>query len=195
MAKFFSEKDFEEAADKLEVETAVIKAVHEVETEGRSGFLSNGKPVILFEGHIFWKQLKDRGIDPQQFREGNETILYPSWTKEHYLGGAAEYDRLEQAKAIQEESALCSASWGMFQIMGFNYKTCDFDTVQDFVEAQEHSQGRQFMAFINFIADTPGHTALKRLDWRGFARYYNGPGYEKNKYHTKLEKAYQRFAA
>ncbi|HYH56921.1 MAG TPA: peptidoglycan-binding protein, partial [Anseongella sp.] len=78
--RFVSEKDFQKAAEALEVEAALIKAVQEVETGGRRGFLTNGKPVILFEGHIFWKELKIRGFDPAALRSGNEDILYPQWT-------------------------------------------------------------------------------------------------------------------
>ena len=59
-----TEDDFRKAAALLDVELAALKAVEEVETTGRGGFLPSGKPRILFEGHIFWKQLKKRGINP-----------------------------------------------------------------------------------------------------------------------------------
>ncbi len=36
--------------------------------------------------------------------------------------------------------------------------------------------------------------ALQRRDWPAFARAYNGPGYRKNRYDTKLAKAYAEFA-
>nr|WP_302421955.1 N-acetylmuramidase domain-containing protein [Bacteroides intestinalis] len=29
------------------------------------------KPAILFEGHIFWSQLKKRGINPAEYVAGN----------------------------------------------------------------------------------------------------------------------------
>jgi len=37
--------------------------------------------------------------------------------------------------------------------------------------------------------------ALRKKDWATFARRYNGPGYAKNSYDTKLKSAYDRFAA
>ena len=46
------------------------------------------------------------------------------WTKSHYEGGMGEYERLKKALAIHEKAAACSASWGLFQIMGFNYAAC-----------------------------------------------------------------------
>lgn len=191
--KFVSEKDFKDAALALNVDPAVIKAVQEVETGGRRGFLTNGKPVILFEGHVFWRELKKRGMNPGELDDGNGDILYPEWTKKHYRGGEGEYDRLNRAKAIHEEAALCSASWGMFQIMGFNYALCGFESVADFAKAQHHSEGRQLMSFVNFIMNGSCLKPLKKLDWQGFAKCYNGPGYAANKYHVKLEKAYNRY--
>lgn len=73
-----TESDYKRVAALLEVETAVVKAVAEVESGGRGGFLSDGRPVILFEGHIFWQQLKHRNMDPQIYMSGNEDIVYPN---------------------------------------------------------------------------------------------------------------------
>ena len=43
--------------------------------------------------------------------------------------------------------------------------------------------------------DKPERRAtLRRKDWTGFARGYNGPGYEANRYHEKLASAHARFA-
>jgi len=55
-----------------------------------------GRPVILFEGHIFWRELKKQGLDPEKYVAGNENILYPKWEKGHYYGGIREYERLER---------------------------------------------------------------------------------------------------
>ena len=30
-------------------------------------------------------------------------------------------------------------------------------------------------------------------DWRNFASLYNGPGYKQNKYHIKMQEAYEKF--
>jgi hypothetical protein len=35
---------------------------------------------------------------------------------------------------------------------------------------------------------------LRRNDWAGFARGYNGPGYADNRYDTKLASAYSNFS-
>ncbi|MBL4709148.1 MAG: DUF3380 domain-containing protein [Flavobacteriales bacterium] len=97
-------------------------------------FLSDKRPKILFEGHVFWRQLKALGIDPNEYVMGNEDILYLKWTREHYKGRAKEYNRLNRAKEIHDKAALASASWGTFQIMGFNYGACGFSNVKSYVK-------------------------------------------------------------
>ena len=57
--KFLSEKDLQDFATKFNLELAAVKAVNEIESSGK-GFLIDGRPRILFEGHIFWKQLKNK---------------------------------------------------------------------------------------------------------------------------------------
>ena len=172
------------------VEPAAIKAVVKVESGG-AGFYSNGDPKILFEGHIFWQQLKEVGINPVGLQAANEDIIYQKWTKSHYTGQAiGEYDRLARAKAINEEAALKSASWGMFQIMGFNAGVSGFDQVTDFVSSMSESEERQLDAFFAFLHHENIFKYLKNKDWAGFARRYNGSQFKKNQYDSKLQVAF-----
>lgn len=188
-----SEGDFTLVARLLDVETAALKAVKEVETGGRGGFFAPGKPAILFEGHIFWNQLKKHGIDPVQHLEGNENILYPKWEKGHYKGGLGEYERLEKARIIHHEAADASASWGMFQVMGFNYAACDEKSVSSFVQAMTESEQRQLILAGRFIKKSGMLPALQTRNWAEFAKRYNGPAYAQNKYDEKLAAAYQKY--
>lgn len=190
-----SNVDFEFVASLLDVEPAALKAVQEVETGGRGGFFAPGKPAILFEGHIFWNQLKKHGINPESHVAGNENILYPRWERKHYLGGLREYERLEQARKINKEAADASASWGMFQLMGFNYAACGEKSVESFVNAMIASEFNQLLLAGRFIKQTkPMHTALMNKDWATFAKYYNGPAYAQNKYDEKLAMAYKKYS-
>ena len=137
MALSFS--DIKNAAALIGVDPCAVKAVVEVESGG-SGFLPDGRPKILFEGHVFWKELQKRGIDPSPIAPKHPSVIYPKWDKSQYRGGSAEYERLNIAALVNKDAALCSASWGLFQIMGFNYRACGFDTVQAFVDAQKESE-------------------------------------------------------
>lgn len=188
-----SSMDFEAASKTLRVEIAAIKAVHEVESGGRNGFLKDGRPIILFEGHIFWNQLRKRGINPEIYQNNNSDILFPKWNRNSYKGGAAEYERLKKAMIIHKEAALCSASWGMFQIMGFNYQLCGYKSVAEYVEAIRENQNNHLMSFVNFLKNTNLSVYLQRLDWEAFASKYNGPGYKQNQYDNKLLIAYNKY--
>jgi hypothetical protein len=189
------EEDFVKSAEALNVEVATVKAVQEVETGGRGGFFAPDRPSILFEGHIFWSQLKKKGVNPEDYLEGNEDILYPKWTKEHYCGGIKEYDRLEKAMMIDEEAAISSASWGLFQIMGFNHKVCGCEDVKEFVERMKENEGSQLALFTAFVQSNKLDDFLREKDWAGFAKRYNGPAYAENRYDEKLKNAYEKHKA
>lgn len=179
-------------AERLKIDPAAMRAVIEVESSG-GGFLPDGRPKILFEGHIFWSLLEGKGMKPRKLCKGNQDILYPRWTKKHYKGGAAEHDRLERAKRIHEEAALSSASWGMFQVMGFNYYVTDYKNVEDFAAAQYISELEHLKAFVGFVKSKKLLPHLRKRDWAKFAKGYNGRSYKKNKYDEKLEAAYRKF--
>lgn len=189
------DEDFTQVAELLGCEPAALKAVQQVETGGRGGFFSPGRPAILFEGHIFWTQLKKRGSNPEDYVKGNENILYPKWEKGHYKGGIGEYDRLEQARKINREAADASASWGMFQIMGFNYAACGEERIESFVRSMCESEFKQLLLTANFIKkNSQMLQALQARDWAVFAKCYNGPAYAQNRYDVKLEAAYQKYS-
>jgi peptidoglycan hydrolase-like protein with peptidoglycan-binding domain len=92
--KHLSDADLVQAADTLGVPVACVRAVNEVESRG-SGFLTDGRPAILFERHIFWKRLQARGIDPAPIAAKYPNLL--SQTPGGYQGNAAEYARLASA--------------------------------------------------------------------------------------------------
>lgn len=189
--KNLTEKDYKDAAQMLNCEVAAIKAVAEVEASG-DGFLDDGSPKILFEGHFFWRELKAKKIDPSMHRRGNEDILYPTWER-HYKGGKAEYSRLEKATKIDEEAALRSASWGTFQILGKWAEDLGYDDVFDFVYSIRSGARENLMAFVAFVKFHKLDDNLRDLDWEGFAKGYNGSDYKENKYDAKMAAAYKKY--
>lgn len=182
--------DIKAVAEKLNVLPCAVRAVVEVESGG-SGFLRDGRVKILFEGHVFWRELKKRGIDPAGLAEEHPGILYPTWDRTRYRGGAGEWDRMAEAIGLHEEAALCSASWGLFQIMGHNFQECGFETVHEYVVGMQTVQG-QLAAFAAYLKARDLVRHLADLDWAAFARKYNGPGYAANRYDVKLRAAFER---
>jgi hypothetical protein len=177
-----TEQDFQDAADQLGCEVAAIKAVCQVEAP-RGGFLPSGEPTILFERHKFSK-FTGRKFDMSHSHISNRK---PGG----YKGGQAEHDRLAEAVALDRDAALRSASWGKFQIMGFNHEIVGFDSIQKFVNAMYKSEREHLMAFVLYVLNTGLAPALRRRDWPTFAEGYNGPGYAG--YDTKMAAAYTRF--
>lgn len=186
-----TQKAFEDSAALLGVGPAVIKAVAEVESSG-DGFLASGHPKILFEPHVFWQELKKRGKDPHTIT-GASDILYEKWTTGKYGKTSAQPERLKRAIAINKDAALSSASWGRFQIMGYNWAASGFATLDAFIAAMHIDEDQHLFAFINFVKSKNLVDELQRKDWTGFAKIYNGSGYKANKYDEKLAAAYQKF--
>jgi hypothetical protein len=187
--KALTDEQIKAAAEAAGLEYAALKAVAVVEASG-AGFLPDGRPKILFEGHIFWRQLSARGIDPVKFVFEFGNILHPDWDKSQYKGGAAEHQRLQRAAAINADAAHCSASWGLFQVMGFNWKLCGFVSLNDFLNAMRRDEAGHLEAALGYIKASGLIPALKSLDWPAFAKGYNGPGYAANQYDVKLARAY-----
>ncbi|MGB0845843.1 MAG: N-acetylmuramidase domain-containing protein [Thiolinea sp.] len=196
--RFLSEEDLVQAAQQLNIEVAAIKAVNEVESRGE-GFL-NGQPVILFERHVFWRRLEAFGIDPKPLQAGNEDIL--STKTGGYRGGIAEHNRLARAQIIHPRAALESASWGLFQIMGYHWKNLKYADINEFVTKAKHNEAEHLEAFTRylkwsrgdrFLRLKRGEDSLSLSNFEKFAKNYNGPMYWKNQYHTKMMKAYRRY--
>lgn len=187
-------KEFELSSISLNCEVPAIQAVAEVESRG-GGFIG-GQPKILFEGHVFWRRLKAYGLDPNKLRTNeSRDILYPKWTRRWYLGGVKEHYRLQEAVAIHREAALESASWGMFQIMGYHWRHLGYNSLQHFVNDMYESEAKHLEAFVRFIkADSVLLRAIREKDWARFARRYNGAGYLVNRYHIKMANAYKKYA-
>jgi hypothetical protein len=179
-------KDFENAGSKIGVEPAKIRAVDEIESLG-SGFLENGEPKILFEAHWFHK------LTDGEYTEDHSNISSRRWDRSLYEGGQAEHDRLQKAVKLDREAALQSASWGRYQIMGFNWDKCGYESLQKFINAMYRSEADHLDAFVEFIKSEDIVDELRESDWHGFARVYNGPGYKKNHYAERMKESYEKF--
>lgn len=194
MTKALTMEDFARAADALGCDVAAVRAVCEVEAPN-GGFVEDGtgRPVVLFEGHKF------HALTGGRFSEAHPAISFRRWDRRKYATGSnqtarqrGEWDRLAQAVALDRDAALQSASWGRFQIMGFNHEAAGHLTVQSFVNAMYQSEGAQLDAFVGFVRANGLAPALRTHDWRTFARKYNGSAYAANRYDAKLAQAYTK---
>ena len=165
-----------------------IRAVVEVETAG-GGFDAKGRLKMLFEPHVFWREL---GETKRPLAE-TQGLAYRKWGARPYP--ADSYPRLALAITIDRRAALRSASWGMGQIMGFNAKLAGFVDEVAMIEAFAADEENQLRGMVNFILTEHLDDELRRHDWAGFARGYNGPGAATNHYPEKLAAAFAKWRA
>lgn len=181
--KNITEENIKQIALELGCEPEVIKAVAQVESAGEA-FDEEGKPVILFEAHLFSKLTKGK------YDLSHPKLSSPSWNKSLYTKD--EYTRLNQAMVLDDNAALKSCSWGKFQILGLNHAVCGFKTVKQFVQAMNKSELEHLKAFASFIKGNNLAKYLMMKDFANFASRYNGPGYRANKYDIKMRSAYNK---
>lgn len=198
IAKYLQSHDYVAAAQEIGILTSTVRTVCTVETSG-SGFLPDGRCIILFERHIFLQQLLKAGIQQAQINTwiagGNGDII--NSTPGGYAGGAGEYGRFNRAFALNPQAAMGACSWGLFQIMGFHYDWAGYASVDAFVTDMRASEDKQLEAFIGFVKNTSGGQMLKLLknkDWLNFARQYNGVNEANSNppYHTRLANAFNQ---
>lgn len=169
----------------LGVSIAEIMTIIDVETCG-VGFLPDARPVILFERHIFSRRTGGKHDDKFSDISSPKAGGYGGY-------GAPQYDRLYRAMALDEQMALMSASWGLGQIMGFNYESAGYASVESMVHAFCDSEDEQLLAVARFIQKAGLAKPLQNHDWKYFASKYNGPAYDKNNYDTRLAQSYNRW--
>jgi hypothetical protein len=183
-----TELDYQIAAHELSTGVAEIRTVAHVESKG-AGFLPDGQHVtILLERHIFSRETKGR------FDKAHPDISNPI-PGGYGAAGLNQWKRFNKAFALDPQAAMKSASWGKWQIMGFNHKACGFETVGEFVDAMKSGEPAQLAAFVSFIkSNRKLLKALQGRRWAAFASIYNGPNYQINAYDTKLAAAYKKFS-
>lgn len=180
--------DFEEVAARLNCEWEAVAAVAEVESGPMGGFAQDGRPIILFERHLFSRKTN------RQYDQSHPTISnsspggYPRTQNERWA-------QLAEAYALDPEAALQSASYGRFQVLGQNYPNLSMPNAHAYVTKLSRSEKDQLEAFEGFVRANGLADELQRKDWVGFASRYNGPGYAANQYDQKMAAAYERLKA
>src|SRR4030088_1114710 len=113
-----TDNGFRDILQSAGLEAAEIWSVLSVETSG-CGYLRDRRPKILFERHVF-SRLTDHRFDEDDPDISQRTAggYGPS--------GANQFDRLNAAIQCDRSAALQSASWGLGQLMGENFRPAGF---------------------------------------------------------------------
>ncbi|QXV73585.1 putative endolysin protein [Rhizobium phage RHph_X2_30] len=186
-AKRLEDMDIPRIASKIGVGEDELHAFMDVETAG-GGFDAQGRPKMLFEPHVFYRNLTGAKRDAA-VKAG---LAYPKWGQRVYPKDS--YPRLVKAMAIDETAALKSASWGLGQVLGENHEMAGYKTVQDMVRTFMTDEEWHLSAMVDYLISAKLADDLRRHDWTAVARGYNGPGYAKNAYHTKMAAAFKKWS-
>ncbi|MCM7723776.1 N-acetylmuramidase family protein [Enterobacter roggenkampii] len=187
-----TEQDFTEAWENLNrrVELNIIKAFSIVESGGRSGFNALNLPIIAYEGHIFRKYTKRKYDQTHPFLSYKYVKKAgPEWQKNN-IDQLSAWNTLAKAYALDAEAAIKSCSWGMFQIMGFNYESCGYKDLGTFLKDMKSNAGKQLNAFLHLCNKNSSLlSAMVNKDFYNMAFNYNGSDF--GDYDVKIRRTYE----
>ncbi len=163
-----------------------IHAVMDVEASG-SGFDAQGRVKALYEPHKAYA-LSSGAVRAQLVSAG---LAYPKWGERPYPKDS--YPRILLAMAIDETVALNATSWGLGQVMGFNHAAAGYPSARAMVEAFAEDEEVHLEAMIRFIIANGLDDEIRRHDWKGLARGYNGSG-QVEAYGARLATAFAKWA-
>lgn len=187
-AKRLDDTDIPKIGAEIGVGEDELHAFMDVECGG-SGFDLKGRVKVLFEPHVFWRELGPGKKRDQAARSG---LAYAKWRAGAYPVDS--YPRLLQAMQIDETAALRSASWGLGQVMGFNCRAAGYATPQKMIKAFAADEENQLQAMVAFLKTKGLDEALRRHDWLKIEKVYNGGGYNGH-YAARMQNAFTRWKA
>lgn len=161
-------------------EYAALRAIIDVESGGKGFAEDTGKIIIQFE--------------PSWFKRKSPYTPSGLWSLNKVEKQAAEWIAFNDAFAKNANAAMESTSIGMMQVMGFHYKLLGFESVNEMWDYAKVSECNQVALAIRFIkSNSLLDAALKNKNWNTVAYYYNGSGYKKFKYDSRLLTAYSKY--
>jgi hypothetical protein len=186
-----------EAAGKNTIEPAALLALAEVETSGNPFEQDGRTPSLLYERHVAWRQAA-KVSKKLQAAFAACGLAIPKWSKAtQYKDQGTSAKRLVligKARAVNEEVANQSASWGIGQTMGFLYSELGFPSACAMVDHFTGNLAGQIDGMIRELKNKHLIEPLNRHAWAIVARGYNGSGYAANQYDTRLAAAYTRWS-
>lgn len=176
------------AARAIGISTAVLLAFLEVEAAGR-GFDSRNRPEMLFEPHVFWRNLAGKLRDTA----AAAGLAYAKWKRNY---PADSYPRLSKAIAIAREPGFRAGSYGLPQILGENAADAGFPSAEAMFSAFKQGEREQLLGMVTLLRawglakHLTGNDFSKPESWVPAVSRYNGKGYAANNYHVKAAAAF-----
>ena len=176
-----TEAEIAALASRLGCTVPQLRAVAQVESGG-GGFDRHGRPKILFERHLFHR-LTDGKWTPAPFSQAR--------------GGGYDEDswaKLQLAACKDADAAFSACSWGKFQVLGLHWSALGYPSPVEMAYSAVTSEAAHYEMLARYIEHNGLKGPLRALsaaadDNRAFARGYNGPQFERFRYHIKLAEA------
>lgn len=146
--------------------------------ESKLAHKRNNKIIQRFESHIYKRLLDIKG----------------GLVKKHWLLSILTVKDISLAN--DEELKMLSTSYGIYQIMGFHYKSFFYNSVSTMIDVWEELEPLHIKDFCLFCLrhyDGKFLEALQTNNYQRIALMYNGAGYKKNNYDKDLELYHKEF--
>jgi len=196
----------ESLASMLGIDPAVAVAVVATESGGR-GMGEDGRMIIRFENHVFWSYWGKNNpdafnalfqFDANKVWLGHQCRPNPNspWQSFHDQLQAGEWSAFGVAQGLDDHAAKLSISMGLPQIMGFNFTSIGYNSVEEMYDAFSVDERVQLSGFFDFVrgkrATSPRVAALQAKDFGSFAAQYNGAG-QVELYSGRIQSYYDAF--
>ena len=171
---------------------AKLLAIIEVESSG-SGFGKDGRLLVQFEPNVFSRR---SGVPLDKLNKW-------TWDENKVDVQSKEWLAFEDASKLNPTIAMESTSWGLPQIMGFNFKLAGYQDVKSMVESFKVSEYNQIKGLLNFVSSNKAlYNAIITGDYEKTSEIYNGKAHRtlalKNgwkPYPDKLKEAEEKYKA
>jgi hypothetical protein len=208
-----TKEQIKEIAKVNAIEEAALKSFLDVES-GSTGFdPKTGKIIIQFEPGYY------RRLAPEVYRDylrilniindkknlaTSDNALFAKYKmifNNKVEGQVKEWEAFSAAFGLNPKAAMRSTSIGMGQVMGDNYSSLGYSSVDDMWTDARRGEYQQVLQIISFIKSKPAlYKALTVRNWHLVAYYYNGSGYEamakrlnREPYNISMEKTYNKY--
>lgn len=175
----------------------IIKPVIQYEIP-EDGIISRAliRTISQFQSIHLRFQHPDGVIEPEEYDQIHPFLSYkyikkagPEWQKNNEDQASA-WDTLAKAYSLDADAAIKACSWGMFQIMGFNYDSCGYKYLDSFLKDMKSNAGKQLNAFLYLCNKNSSLlSAMVNKDFYNMAFNYNGSDF--GDYDVKIRRTYE----
>lgn len=156
-----------EAAEAIGCDPEVIQAIEVVESGGRAN-------AIRFEPHLFHRKAEEFGVSAADLAR----VPFTRNSEVPFSRVASETNKaaFDRAFAVNGPLTVYSTSFGLYQVMGYNFSEYRSDPSGVVARFYEDPEGVSYELLIKWFDGSPqAKTAAQNKDWEELARRYNGP--------------------